>query len=168
MSDKTRDKFLFQQMKEILAFEWDRNSKLDDKAVSIATSAGAILTIFFGLAPFTFEIIDIKKAPPTVILLFIICLICLVCSISTALFSIQPRSFQSINIKLLIDAYANDKLEDIIPDYGGNIINMVTTNSTIIEGKAKSIEYSLSLLTSGIFVMLFYFFHILILIYLPA
>jgi hypothetical protein len=167
MTDKSRDRFIFKQLKENLAFEWDRASKLDDKAVNIASSTGAILTLFIGLAPFTFQIIDIKNAPLTVIILFLLCLIFLVSAISVSLLSIQPKSFKSVDIKKFIEVYSDDDIDFIIKDYGGNIKHFIIDNSVTINKKASSVEHALNLLMAGIITMFFYILHILILIYPP-
>jgi hypothetical protein len=70
--EKERDKELFKEIQRMYKEEDDRTQILNDKSISIATSAGTIMTLFVGLSTFSLEHITAQNPYFLLILLVLI------------------------------------------------------------------------------------------------
>lgn len=152
------DSLLFDELHKIYNFEFQRWKALDEKAMHIASSNGAILALFFGLIAVTIDNIQFGDRCMQLLNIVSITVISSMFAFSIVESSraIKTKSFLTTDPKVLIEEYSERSVSEYYEHHRTDLENDIIKNRKMNSEKAKMINISLYSLCIGVVSLVIY------------
>lgn len=155
--EQKRDNEIFKEIKEIYKLEWQRADKLNDKAISIVTSAGTIMALYVGLGTFILDRVSRSNAYyPWLISVLMFGLLFFILAILNGLFGYGVARYKATDPEDFVKEYESRGWSEFVHYYGGDLKNAIAENRTVNDAKVKRIRFAMSSLTVGTISILLY------------
>ena len=152
------NKEIFKELLREYEFEFHRSEKLDEKAIHLGTSAGALVTFFLG-----FILVNIEKVRTLPFFIFLfnfvfieVIFILLFFSIYMSYRIIDVMPFSTLNPDKLIEEYKDRTYSDFFLYYREDIQKSINYNRENGDNKARKLRYVIKAILASLITLFIY------------